>query len=525
MKSNILSFATILFCLFVFSSNAQQAQKQYTIDNHPIVKSLADDMDLTEDQKSKIVEIFEQHRAERKANRENGVSPAQGSKGDVLLQLKDILTDEQIAQVKEKMVPKRPRRDSQGGNKAEWMRKNGGDWQATKKGSVSGEAKRKYHEKSSKRHALLLEMRKQFDSELKRKDRKTIVELRAAHDQKIKSYKAIKEEYKNAEDKKAVWGKLEALMNSEKVENKEKLIKLLEKYDEELLEIFAANEDQLKALKGEKSYKNPHAPGFKGKYMGCAGQQGVRSPEGSMGKKNCPENSAKSCSPADCAKKGITCSPADCAKTGKTCSPKDCAKMGKTCSPADCAKKGKTCSPAECAKMGITPKECAKMTPADCAKMGMTPADCAKKKSCDPADCKDKSMSRFSEEQKAEWKAKKQKMRNIKFLLMDPNTEIETQTRTRSIEPVVADVSTIKCFPNPAVNQTTVKYDVTNAGNIIIEVRDETGKLVNTLVKEFKEEGTYTVELSTLDLKSSIYFITIIDEVGINTDKLIISKR
>jgi len=486
-------------------------------------------MNLTEDQKLKIAEIFENKRSERQANTAQGINSDRSGRYDVLIQLKEILTEEQMMQVKEKMS-KRAYPSKPHGNKADWMRKNGGDWKGDDYGARKREDRKRKYEKNAKHYEVLKKMRAEFDSDIKRKDKKTIIELRNAHAQKIEKYKAIKEEYRNATDKKAIWSKIEALMQEEKANNWEDLSKLLDKYDDGINNIFAENESQLKALKGERTYKNPHAPGFVGKYMGCAGQQGIRSAEGSVGKRACPKNA---CSPEDCAKAGKSCTAADCAKMGKACSPEDCAKMGIKCTPEDCAKMGKTCSPADCAKMGKTcsPEDCAKMgktcSPADCAKMGKTctPEDCAKMGiKCDPSDCDKKGKkSKYSEAEKAEWKAKKKKMRNIKFLLMDFNAA--PNAKKKSSIPVFAEVSSIKCFPNPASSQTTVKYNVINAGEITVEVRDERGQLVNTIVNEYKEIGTYTVDLSTAELNSRIYFVTIIDAVGVNSDKLIIYNK
>jgi len=452
MKFRILSLVFAFMCIVAVSVNAQQAK----FENHPMISSLIEDLNLTAEQQSKLHEIFEQHKAARKNNREAGENYARPNRGNIMLKVKEILTEEQIAQLEERRAEK-PKTYPYG-NKADWMQRKGGDWNASSRGAKCGNDKRAHYKKSTEHYALLKEMRIEFDDELKRKDKKTIAALRTEHANMKDEFRALKEEFRNTKDKSAAIEKMEALkIKFNDNDSKEQVDKLVEKYSPEINDIFAKYADQLNNLKGERSYKNPHSPGFKGKYMGCPSQRGIRSAEGSAGKKDCPKNA---------------CSPADCAKAGKTCTAEDCAKMGKSCSPAD---------------------------------------------------CKDKSSKFDKEFDDAEWKAKKEKMKQVKFLLMDPETEIETQEK--SIEPIIAAVSEVKCYPNPAGTQTTVKYDIKNAGDISVEVRDERGTVVKTLVNEFKEEGTYTIELTTEDLNSSIYFITIIDQLGISSDKLVIYNK
>ncbi len=61
-------------------------------------------------------------------------------------------------------------------------------------------------------------------------------------------------------------------------------------------------------------------------------------------------------------------------------------------------------------------------------------------------------------------------------------------------------------FPNPFTTQTTVHYEVAEAGNISIQVIDMSGKVVSTLVNERMDKGQYAVQLDANNLPAGIYF-------------------
>jgi hypothetical protein len=69
-------------------------------------------------------------------------------------------------------------------------------------------------------------------------------------------------------------------------------------------------------------------------------------------------------------------------------------------------------------------------------------------------------------------------------------------------------------FPNPFTAQTTVQYEVTEAGNISIQVFDLSGKLVNTLVDQNMDKGQYNVQFDASSLPSGVYFAKAKDAKG-----------
>jgi len=61
------------------------------------------------------------------------------------------------------------------------------------------------------------------------------------------------------------------------------------------------------------------------------------------------------------------------------------------------------------------------------------------------------------------------------------------------------------CHPNPAKNSTTVKFKVNIAGQVYIDLLDNTGKNVKVLVKGFYGPGTHEVSVSLASLQPGIY--------------------
>lgn len=63
--------------------------------------------------------------------------------------------------------------------------------------------------------------------------------------------------------------------------------------------------------------------------------------------------------------------------------------------------------------------------------------------------------------------------------------------------------------PNPSNGQTKLSYTLRSAGSVKIALYDATGRLVNNLINETKPAGTYTLNLSNLELPNGIYFVRV----------------
>ncbi|NJK82720.1 MAG: T9SS type A sorting domain-containing protein [Saprospiraceae bacterium] len=86
-------------------------------------------------------------------------------------------------------------------------------------------------------------------------------------------------------------------------------------------------------------------------------------------------------------------------------------------------------------------------------------------------------------------------------------------------------MNTISTFPNPAANMTTVQYEVKEAGRIRIDVQDERGNVVKTLVDEIRTPGTYTLEVNVSNFRNSTYYFVLTDSKGKVTQKTVISQQ
>lgn len=105
------------------------------------------------------------------------------------------------------------------------------------------------------------------------------------------------------------------------------------------------------------------------------------------------------------------------------------------------------------------------------------------------------------------------------FLLLDPNGN----------KPQIANgnqtLNTITSFPNPAANMTTVKYEVKQAGRIRIDIQDESGNIVRTLVNETLSEGVYTIDVNVNNLSNRTYYFVLTDSKGKVTQKTVVTKQ
>jgi len=75
-------------------------------------------------------------------------------------------------------------------------------------------------------------------------------------------------------------------------------------------------------------------------------------------------------------------------------------------------------------------------------------------------------------------------------------------------------------MPNPADNSTTINYSLANGGsNVLLEVYDVTGQLVETVDQGQQIAGAHQVELNTANYAAGVYFYTL------NVDGVKVTKR
>lgn len=79
-------------------------------------------------------------------------------------------------------------------------------------------------------------------------------------------------------------------------------------------------------------------------------------------------------------------------------------------------------------------------------------------------------------------------------------------------------------YPNPFNPATIIKYDLPQAGHVVLKVYDILGREVATLVNEEETAGTYTLKFNGAKLSSGVYFYNLRAGSYTNTKKLLLLK-
>lgn len=79
-------------------------------------------------------------------------------------------------------------------------------------------------------------------------------------------------------------------------------------------------------------------------------------------------------------------------------------------------------------------------------------------------------------------------------------------------------------MPNPATGSTKVGYELTKADNVVIEVRDITGKQVMVINNGKQAAGRYSVEMDLNKLDAGVYFYSLITDNAQITKKMNVIK-
>lgn len=109
--------------------------------------------------------------------------------------------------------------------------------------------------------------------------------------------------------------------------------------------------------------------------------------------------------------------------------------------------------------------------------------------------------------------------------LNDFPTGIKDQSGDRS----PPDYSLLQNYPNPFNSQTVISYQLKAAGKVVLEIYDELGNKVRSLLNEFKNEGSYKQSWDGKDnfgrtVSSGVYFYRLNSDGIIKTKKMLLIK-
>lgn len=86
------------------------------------------------------------------------------------------------------------------------------------------------------------------------------------------------------------------------------------------------------------------------------------------------------------------------------------------------------------------------------------------------------------------------------------------------------DYSLFQNFPNPFNSSTTITYTLIKSSIVSLKIYDVLGKEVLTLVNEFIEKGTHSIEFNLPHLPSGIYLYKFQSEHFVESRKLVLLK-
>lgn len=90
-----------------------------------------------------------------------------------------------------------------------------------------------------------------------------------------------------------------------------------------------------------------------------------------------------------------------------------------------------------------------------------------------------------------------------------------------SLEDVTGNISVGSISPNPTKNVSVLKFNTRNSQDITIQVVDVTGKVMQTEALGTVVAGGHTVNINSAEFNAGVYFVNIVSNDGVVTEKLI----
>ena len=101
---------------------------------------------------------------------------------------------------------------------------------------------------------------------------------------------------------------------------------------------------------------------------------------------------------------------------------------------------------------------------------------------------------------------------------------LDYMTGVQSVQAAPLNYQLGQNYPNPFNPATNIEYAVSSREYVSIKVYDVLGRVVRTLVQEFKSPGVYQVEFNASDLPSGVYFYRLTTSQFTDTKKMIVGR-
>jgi hypothetical protein len=113
----------------------------------------------------------------------------------------------------------------------------------------------------------------------------------------------------------------------------------------------------------------------------------------------------------------------------------------------------------------------------------------------------------------------------IKDVTVVGTTESDNPGNGQEVTNIIPkEYALLQNYPNPFNPETSIKFDIPNAGNVKLSIFDITGKEVNVLVNENLNAGTYSFKWNGAQFASGIYFYRVSAGSFIQTRKMVLIK-
>ena len=117
---------------------------------------------------------------------------------------------------------------------------------------------------------------------------------------------------------------------------------------------------------------------------------------------------------------------------------------------------------------------------------------------------------------------------NTAYIYFDHNAPIATNTSITTIgvgvDELSSDQPTISVYPNPITSKTKISYELNQSTTVKVNLINYQGKVIQCLFEGQQVQGIHELIFDSAHLPSGIYFISVIDNAGVRTKRVISMK-